>query len=137
MILVALEITYLLAGDTQEFLGFQATAAAVNCPAASHPSRSDRQASAEGAKPLSQGVSIRFRFDVIGNDTTQHRTNQDRKHASAIYTRRLIDHKQAKGDTDLQCHAMQIYIYGREHIHIQHGCMEVTSTNTPSYLTTS
>jgi hypothetical protein len=41
MILVALEITYLLAGDTQEFLGFQATAAAVNCPAASHPGRSE------------------------------------------------------------------------------------------------
>ena len=29
MILIALEIMYLLAGDTQEFLGFQATAAAL------------------------------------------------------------------------------------------------------------
>ena len=29
MILVTLEITYLLAGDTQEFSGFQATAAAL------------------------------------------------------------------------------------------------------------
>ena len=31
MILVALEITYLLAGDTLEFMGFQATAAALTC----------------------------------------------------------------------------------------------------------
>jgi hypothetical protein len=68
MTLVALEITYLLAGDTQEFPGFQATVAAVNRQAASRPGRSDRQASAEGAKPASQASP--YDSDLMSSATT-------------------------------------------------------------------